>query len=405
MSDDPRLLTVDEYRAQVLAAVAPATPVRTPLRECLGLTIAEDVTSRISLPSFDNSSMDGYAVRAADVAAADAESPVRLSVIGESAAGGVVPDEVRAGTAAKIMTGGAMPPGADAVVPYESTDRGTVTVSIVQASAVGQHVRRVGEDIVAGTQVLGTGTVLGPRQISLLAAVGCADALVRPRPRVAVVSTGTELRNPGEALGPNGLYDSNSTLLATCAERAGAVVTHTGHVSDAPQDFLALVESLDDADIVITSGGISMGDYDIVKETLAPRGLWFGRVAMQPGKPQGFGRVNDRTLLIAMPGNPVSTFVSFHQFVLPALRRLMGLTPEATPASSAILSHSLTSPAGRRQFLRGRRGDDGSVAQVGGAGSHLLGGLAGADCLIVIDEEARQVSAGETVTVIDLAGF
>jgi molybdopterin molybdotransferase len=404
MSDDPRLLSVDEYRARVLAAVSPAAPARTALRECLGLVLTEDVTSQISLPSFDNSSMDGYAVRAADVGSAGADNPVRLSVAGESAAGGVVPDEVRPGTAAKIMTGAAMPPGADAVVPYEWTDRGTATVSITQAPAVGQHVRRVGEDIVAGTQVLAAGTVLGPRQVSLLAAVGRAEVLVHPRPRVAVVSTGTELRNPGEALGPTGLYDSNSTLLASCVERAGAVVTYTGHVSDAPQDFLALVESLD-ADIVITSGGISMGDYDIVKETLAPRGLWFGRVAMQPGKPQGFGRVNDRTLLIAMPGNPVSTFVSFHQFVLPALRRLMGHTHETEAPGSAILSHSLTSPPGRRQFLRGRRCDDGSVAQVGGAGSHLLGGLAGADCLIVIDEETRQASAGETVTVIDLAGF
>ncbi len=398
------MLTVDEYRERVLAAVSPTEPRRTALRECLGLVSAEEVVSEIALPSFDNSSMDGYAVRAADVAAATDDRPVVLPVIGESAAGGVGPDEVGAGTAAKIMTGAPMPPGADAVVPYEWTDRGAESVSITRGAQPGEHVRRIGEDIETGARVLTAGTVLGPRQIALVAAVGRAEVLVHGRPTVAIVSTGTELRMPGETLGPSGLYDSNSTLLATSAERAGGRVVHTGHVADSPEDFLALVDGLD-ADVIVTSGGISMGDYDIVKATLAPRGLWFGGLAMQPGKPQGFGRVNDRSLLMAMPGNPVSSYISFHQFVLPVLRRLMGITPEYDVPTTALLEKPVTSPVGRRQFLRGRRTGDGTVAPVGGPGSHLLGGLADADCLIVIDEDRTDVAAGQTVAVLDLEGF
>jgi len=397
------VLTVDDYRARVLAAVVPAAPRPTPLRDCLGLVMADDVVSPISLPSFDNSSMDGYAVRAADVAAATGNDPVALPVVGESAAGGIGPEQLAAGTCAKIMTGAPLPPGADAVVPYEWTDRGTATVTITQAPAVGEHVRRIGEDVHAGDHVLGSGTVLGPRQLALLAAVGRAEVLVRPRPTIAIVSTGTELRSPGEDLGPSGLYDANSTLLATCAERAGATVVHAGRVSDSPDDFLALVDGLD-ADVIITSGGISMGDYDIVKASLAPRGLWFGGLAMQPGKPQGFGRVGD-SLLLAMPGNPVSSFVSFHEFVLPALRRLMGITPEVDVPTRALLGKAITSPAGRRQFLRGRRTDEGSVVPAGGSGSHLLGGLAEADCLIVVDEDVTELDAGADVTVIDLGVF
>lgn len=405
MPDQPELISVEDYRQRVLAAVSPTGARTTPLRQCLGLVLAEDVTSDIALPSFDNSSMDGYAVRSTDVTAASATDPVRLPVIGESAAGGIGPELVAAGTAAKIMTGGAVPKGADSVVPYEWTDRGTDTVAITRATTPGQHVRRTGEDIIAGTTVLTRGTGLGPRQLTLLAGVGRAEALVHARPTVAVISTGTELRNPGEALGPSGLYDSNSILLATCAERAGAIVSHAGHVADAPQDFLALVDEFSDVDVIITSGGISMGDYDIVKATLAPRGLWFGGLAMQPGKPQGFGRVNDKALLIAMPGNPVSSFVSFHQFVLPALRRLRGATPEVDVPVHAVLGRAVTSPAGRRQFLRGRRADDGSVSPVGGPGSHLRGGLADADCLIVIEEDRTEVPAGDSVAVIDLDVF
>lgn len=401
MTDNSELLTVDQYRDRLRAVVAPASPQRLPLRECLGLVLAEDITSTIALPSFDNSSMDGYAVHAADIAPATTEHPVSLPVIGESAAGGTDLEVLAAGTAAKIMTGAPLPPGADAVVPYEWTDRGTETVTINQAPAIGQHIRRAGDDITVGSVLATAGTRLGPRQLSLLAAVGQADALVHPRPRVAVISTGTELRYPGEPLGPSGIYDSNSVVLTACVEQSGGTVIHAGHVSDSPEDFLTLLDSLSEADIIVTSGGISMGDYDIVKAALKPRGLWFGGVAMQPGKPQGFGRLTQGPLLMALPGNPVSTFVSFHEFVLPVLRRLMALTPEVPPTQTATLAIDVSSPAGKRQYLRGTVTGS-TVTPVGGPGSHLLGGLAHATCLIVIDEASTNLSAGDSVTVIEL---
>ena len=222
-----------------------------------------------------------------------------------------------------------------------------------------------------------------------------------------ILSTGSELREPGSELGHDSIYDGNSFLLAAAARRAGAIPYRVGIVPDDPAAFL---ESLDDqlvrADVVITSGGVSQGDYDVVKAALAPQGVWFGPVAMQPGKPQGYGRVGeDRVPIFTLPGNPVSAYISFHVFVLPALRKLMGKTPYAVPTVTARLTGSLSSPAGRRQYRRGEIGvdDQGTcVALVGGAGSHLVGDLASADCLIVVPEDVTSIEAGETVEVLML---
>ena len=406
MAESP--ISVDEHLERILRAVDPLPDYPQPLMESLGLASAEDVVSPISLPAFDNSAMDGYAVRHHDVATADDEAPVHLPVVGEIGAGQARLLALSPGTAAKIMTGAPVPAGADTVVPYEWTDRGVAQVRITRAPEPGQHVRRAGEDVDAGDHLIAAGTVLGPRHLGLLASVGRATVRSRPRPRVVVLSTGSELREPGTELGPASIYDGNSWLLAASARRAGAIAYRVGIVPDEPRAFLdALNDQLVRADVVVTSGGVSQGDYDVVKEALAPLGsVWFGSVAMQPGKPQGFGVVGeDRIPIFTLPGNPVSSYVSFEMFVLPALRRLMGRTPYSRPTTRARLTHGVSSPPGRRQFLRGsfERGRGGpTVSPVGGAGSHLIGGLADSNALVVVPEDVTGLPAGEMVQVLAL---
>jgi molybdopterin molybdotransferase len=401
--------TVEEHLARVLGGVQPLSPAPQPLLEALGLACAEDVAATISLPGFDNSSMDGYAVRHADVAAASEADPVTLPVIGQIGAGQATLRALPPGTAAKIMTGAPIPVGADAVVPYEWTDRGAAQVRIDEAPAPGQHVRSAGDDIEKGDLLIEAGTVLGPRHLGLLAAVGRASVTVHPRPRVAVLSTGSELREPGQELGHDSIYDGNSYLLAAAVRRAGALPRRVGIVPDEPGAFLATLDAeLAEADLVVTSGGVSQGDYDVVKEALRDRGVWFGPVAMQPGKPQGFGvlRAGPRAVpIVTLPGNPVSSYISFEVFVLPAIRSMMGLTPLSRPLVDARLTQGVRSPEGRRQFLRGRIGADaeGAYAEpVGGPGSHLVGALAESNCLIVVPEDVTAVDQGERVQVLVL---
>ncbi|GAB7003383.1 molybdopterin molybdotransferase MoeA [Nocardioides sp. AN3] len=396
------LISVDELRERILADIEPLPAYPQPLMDAYGLASAEDVRAEVSLPSFDNSSHDGYAVRFEEVAAASPERPVHLPVVGEIAAGQAGLLALSPGTAAKIMTGAPMPAGADTVVPYEWTDRGVARVVVSQAPREkGEHVRPLGDDVRAGDVVVSEGTVLGPRHIGLLAAVGRPTVAARPRPRVVVLSTGSELRDPGQPLGHDSIYDGNSYMLAAAARRAGAIAYRVGIVPDEPATFLeALSDQLVRADLVVTSGGVSQGDFDVVKEALRPQGVWFGGVAMQPGKPQGYGRVGeDRVPIFTLPGNPVSSYVSFQVFVLPALRRLMGMRPEVRPVVPARLTHAVTSRPGLRQFLRGEY-DGQSVSPVGGPGSHLIGDLANANCLIVIDEDTTALETGSKVDVL-----
>ena len=394
--------SVEQHLARVLDAVEPLPAYPLPLLDAQGLTAAEDVVSTIALPSFDNSAMDGYAVMLADVATAREDAPVTLPVIGEIGAGQAGLLALTPGTAAKIMTGAPVPIGCDAVVPYERTDRGIARVQIRQAPEPGQHVRPAGEDVEPGDVLVEAGTTLGPRQLGLLAAVGKASVLARPRPRVVVISTGSELREVGAELGHDSIYDGNSFLLAAAARAAGALPFRVGIVPDEPEEFLAaLSDQLVRADLVITSGGVSQGDFDVVKEALRPLGGWFGGVAMQPGKPQGFGLVgDDRVPILTLPGNPVSAYLSFQMFGLPVIRKLLGRTPYARPTTTARLTHALRSPAGRRQLVRASYAADGSVSPVGGHGSHLIGDLAHADSLIVVPEDTTSLAAGATVDVL-----
>jgi molybdopterin molybdotransferase len=404
---DP-LVSVEEHRDRILSAITPLPAFDQPLMEAFGLSAAEDVHAGVALPGFDNSGMDGYAVCQVDVAGASEESPVHLPVVGEIGAGQATVLAMSPGTAVKIMTGAPVPSGADSVVPYEWTDRGVANVVITQAPELGQHVRPAGQDVAVGDLLVEQGMVLGPRQLGLLAAVGRASVRSRPRPRVVVISTGSELREPGTALGHDSIYDGNSFLLAAAARQAGAIAYRVGIVSDQPRVFMdALSDQLVRADLVVTSGGVSMGDYDVVKEALSPLGtVWFGGVAMQPGKPQGFGTIGDDEVpIVTLPGNPVSAYISFEQFVLPAIRKLMGRSPYVRPEADAVLTHAMPSPDGRRQYARGTLSVvDGhlAVTPVGTQGSHMIGDLAESDALIVVPESVTSVEAGETVTVLPL---
>jgi molybdopterin molybdotransferase len=406
MTDE--LVSVEEHRERILSAIEPLPAFDQPLMEAFGLAAAEDVHASVALPGFDNSAMDGYAVAHADVASASDGSPVHLPVVGEIGAGQASLLAMSPGTAVKIMTGAPVPAGADSVVPYEWTDRGVANVVISRAPQLGQHVRPKGQDVGVGDLLVQAGTVLGPRQIGLLAAVGRPSVRSRPRPRVVVISTGSELREPGSALARDSIYDGNSFLLAAAARQAGAIPYRVGIMPDEPRAFLdGLNDQLVRADLVVTSGGVSMGDYDVVKEALAPLGtVWFGGVAMQPGKPQGFGTIGEDSIpVVTLPGNPVSSYISFEQFVLPAIRRMMGRTPYTRPQADAMLTHGLRSPEGRRMFARGTLSVvDGrlAVTPVGPQGSHMIGDLAESDALIVVPESVTWVEAGETVTVLPL---
>jgi molybdenum cofactor synthesis domain-containing protein len=397
--------TLEEHRDAILAAVTAAEPVRLPLAACLGLVLCEDVTSLVDLPGFDNSAMDGYAVRVVDVSAADPDEPgtaVRLPVVGEVAAGGVATRAVGPGEAVRIMTGAMMPEGADAIVKVEDTDGGTETVEIRAGVPVGTSVRPAGEDVKQGQVVLTSGMEIDARRVALLAATGHADALVRPRPRVAIVSTGAELVPPGEPLQPGQIHESNSYMLEAAVVASGAVAVRQATVDDDPAAVLSAVAALaDDVDAIVTSGGVSMGAYDVVKESLRDHGVDFVQVAMQPGKPQGFGLVGDRNVpLFALPGNPVSSYVSFEVFVRPALRRLMGRDLEQRTTLTARLEHALSSPPGRAQVARAvaTHTEEGWRADpVWGQASHFVADLARANAFVFIPAEATRVEAGDVV--------
>jgi molybdopterin molybdotransferase len=346
--------------------------------------------------------MDGYAVRAADVAGATDDAPVVLPVAADIPAGRTDVPALEPGTAHRIMTGAPLPAGADAIVQVEYTDGGDDRVRVFRASAAGTSIRRTAEDVVAGAVVLAAGTVLRAPQIGVAAAVGAATVPVRRRPTVLVLSTGSELVAPGTALRPGQIYESNGPMLAAAVEDAGGVAELLRFV---PDDVAHLHRVLDErltagtVDLLLTSGGISAGAYEVVKESLADRGVEFVKVAMQPGGPQGLGRV-DGVGVVALPGNPVSSQVSFEVFVRPLLRAAMGHPHPERPRVTAALATALTSTPGRRQFRRGvLDAVAGAVREVGGPPSHLLAALARADCFFVVPEEITTLAAGAPVEV------
>ena len=403
---DNALMGVDEHLALVLERIDELPAYDQPLLETLGLPAVEDVVSPLSLPIFDNSAMDGYAVVFRDVAEAGPERPVHLPVVGEIAAGQTQIFAMSPGTAVRIMTGAPVPTGCTAVVPLEDTDDGVAKVLIRRAPTEGQHIRRAGEDIKEGDVILRAGERIDARRAGLMASVGIGRVTTRPRPRVVVMSTGSELVEPGEKLGRDSIYDATSYLLAAAARQAGAIAYRVTASPDDPETFVeALSDQLVRADVVVTSGGVSKGTHDVVKEALSELGtVTFREVAMQPGKPQGFGVIGeDDTPIFTLPGNPVSAYVSFEVFVVPALRKMMGRTPLNRTLVRARITTGVTSIAGRRQFLRGQfepRVGGSVVTPVGGPGSHLMGGLAESNALIVLAEDVTTVAADSDVPVL-----
>lgn len=407
----PGPISVEEYRALVTRLLGQAPVRRLPLDRCHGLVLAEDVTADVALPPFDNSAMDGYAVRAADVAGAGEQSPVALPVAEDIPAGRTDGPPLEPGTAHRIMTGAPLPPGADTVVKVEDTDRGTETVRIFAAAPAGQHFRHAGEDVERGTVALAAGTVLGSAQLGLAAAVGL-DTLAVHSLRVLVVSTGSELVTPPARLRHGQIYESNSIMLVTAMRALGCEVDVLRSVADDVEVFRkALREHTADVDLVVTSGGVSAGAYEVVKDALTDGGVRFLKIGMQPGGPQGCGTV-DGVTFVTLPGNPVSVLVSYEAFLRPALLRALGHRDVDRPCARARLLEPLQAPPGKRQFRRGfftpvhhdRSGDvTGTVGPRGGPGSHLLAAFTQANCLIVIPEDVTDLAEGDEVEVLLLS--
>jgi molybdopterin molybdotransferase len=410
------LTSVEEHLAEILATITPLTPTELGLNDIGGLVLAEDVSAVSALPSFDNSGMDGYAVRVEDVAAATEEKPVTLPVTAEVAAGDTGAYALQPGTAIKIMTGAMLPHGAEAVVPVEWTDGGSARVSIRAGAEYGNAVRLAGEDAKAGEVLVTAGTRLRPMHVAVIAAAGRGSVLVRPRPRVVVLSTGNELAEPGTPLVPGRIWDSNSFMLAAAAREAGALAYRQAILPDHPDEVLPAIEDqLVRADLLVTTGGVSMGgEHDVVKAALQQLGtMTFRKVAMQPGMPQGFGTIalpaapvpaaGDRVPIFTLPGNPVSAYVSFQVFARPAIAALQGYTGLGLDKVQAELTGPLRSPAGRRSFLRGVLDRAaGKVTPLTGQGSHQIATLGKANALVVVPEWVAQMSEGDTAEVLIL---
>ena len=418
MSHSGELTPVEEHLAEILATITPLTPTELGLNDIGGLVLAEDVSTVSALPSFDNSGMDGYAVRVEDVAAATEEKPVTLPVTAEVAAGDTGAYALQPGTAIKIMTGAMLPHGAEAVVPVEWTDGGSARVSIRAGAAYGNAVRLAGDDAKAGEVLVTAGTPLRPMHVAVIAAAGRGSVLVRPRPRVVVLSTGNELAEPGTPLVPGRIWDSNSFMLAAAAREAGCLAYRQAILPDHPDEVLPAIEDqLVRADLMVTTGGVSMGgEHDVVKAALQQLGtITFRKVAMQPGMPQGFGTIalpaavtpeaasGDRVPIFTLPGNPVSAYVSFQVFARPAIAALQGYDGLGLEKVQAELTGPLRSPAGRRSFLRGVLDRAaGKVTPLTGQGSHQIATLGKANALVVVPEWVVQMSEGDTAEVLVL---
>jgi len=392
--------TVDQHAARVRSLLARAMATgteRVPLPDALGRVTAAAVLSPVDLPLFRNSQMDGFAVRAADLR----EGDTILPLLGEIPAQRGTPEPLMPSTTVRIMTGAVVPEGADAVVPVEDATVDGSLVTIHRPRRSGEYVRDRGSDVLAGTELLPSGQRLASRHLAVLAAAGIGDVEVRSRVRVVVITTGAELVDPGQPVDAGQIYDANGIALEAALRACGAeiVASIRNTNDDADQLHDAMLAAAAGADVILTSGGISMGEHEVVRDVMLPLGGRIGHIAMQPGGPQATGSF-EGVPVISFPGNPVSTQISFEVFVAPLLRRVAGL-PAATRAPRTLVT-DVSSIAGKRQFLRGRTVEGGRVEVVAGPGSHLVAGLAASDVLIDIPETTTDLKAGDTVETIEL---
>ncbi len=400
------MLTYEEALARILAALPPVRSEQVPLAEAAGRFLAEAVVSTLDLPPFDNSAMDGYAVRAADVISASAEQPVALRLIGQVGAGQVFKGGVGLQTCVRLFTGTPLPAGADAVVMQEDTRAEGDTVLVLDRARPWENVRLRGEDVKAGAGLVTPGTRLGAGHLGLLAAVGTARVRVARRPRVAIVATGSELRPPGKPLAPGQIYESNRTMLAAMLTACGAEVRPLPLVPDTlTRTRNALQRAFAENDAVVTSGGASVGQLDFVKAAFTELGgsQEFWKVAIKPGKPFVFGTLQGK-LLFGLPGNPVSAFVTFLLLVRPALLRWQGATEVALPAHPGTLVEPLVNRGDRRHFVRVRVDAEGRVHSAGIQASHRMHSLAAANALVDAPP-ATTLAAGATVRVLRVDGL
>ena len=404
----PGLLTVAEARARIDALVTPIQgDEQLPIRTALGRILAEPVLSTIDVPPYTNSAMDGYAVRGDDL---PATGRARLTVVGRAMAGAPADCGVAPGQAVRIMTGAVMPAGADTVLMQEAVTVAGDTIEIAPGHTCGENVRHAGEDMTRGDTVLTPGTRLLPAELGVLASLGTAEVRVRRRLRVAFFSTGDELKSLGEALGPGQIYDSNRYTLHGMLARLGVELLDLGVVRD---DREAIGEAFHTAaaiaDVVITSGGVSVGEADFVTQILAELGqVNFWKIAMKPGKPLACGTVGG-AVFFGLPGNPVSVMATFYQFVQPALQKMMGMTVAPTLSLRVPCAVALQKQPGRLEYQRGILYQDAAgnpiVTTTGGQGSHMLSSMSRSNCFIVLPAECAGVAVGEPVDVQPFAGL
>ncbi|HRP65590.1 MAG TPA: molybdopterin-binding protein [Thauera sp.] len=401
-------LAVAEARAAILDGLSPVSGwERAAVRAALGRVLSADVIAPYNVPAHDNSAMDGYAVRATDLAA-DTETAV--AVVGTAFAGRPFSGIVGAGQAVRIMTGASIPAGADTIVVQEVTRREGERVFVPPGQKKGQNLRRAGEDLAEGSVALAAGTRCGPAELGLIASLGIAEVSVHRPLRVAFFSTGDEIASIGRPLGPGEVYDSNRYTLFGALARLGCELLDMGVVPDRPEALeAAFREASEAADVIITSGGVSVGEADFIRDMMARMGeVAFWKLAIKPGRPMAFGRIG-KAVLFGLPGNPVAVMVTFYQFVQDALLTLMGVSPLPPAAHfSASARFSLRKQPGRVEYLRGRLQRDGStlsVALAGAQGSGVLRSMAEADCFVVLGEDCTQVQPGDTVYVQPFHGL
>jgi molybdopterin molybdotransferase len=404
-----RMRTVEQHLDEILGAVPQPDPIELAVLDAQGLLCAELVTSSRALPAFDQAGLDGYAVRSVDVAAATVEAPVELAVVGESIAGSGESASISGGLAQKVAVGAMMPTGSDVVVPAAWTDQGSARVAVYAALAAGSYVRRTGDDVAPGDTAVQIGTPIGPAQISLLAAVGRERVSVRPRPRVSVLCAGGELVDVGTPPGPGQVVDVNSYALAAAARDAGAEAYRAGILPNEPRRLTDLLESqLLRSDVVLIAGTFASGGVDPLQEALhSLGGMSFTQVAMHPGPLHAFGRLGPQDVpVICVPGEPVAALVAFEVFVRPAIRLMLGKRQLFRRTVQAVSAQQLLSPLGYRQYLHGqvmRHPDGGYVVEpIGDGDQAMLARMARANCLIVVDEDVTEVSAGGLVTVMPM---